>query len=422
MAVNIIDAPMGFGKTSAMINYMNEHRDKHYVFVTPYLDEGVRVRDACEELHFQIPESEIMSDTGFYTSKMIDFKKFLRQRDNIVTTHALFERFDLDTLQMIIDGKYTLVMDEVADVANKFDIGPYDTKNITTQHTDVDDNGQLVWKESDREYYGRYLDYKQMCDNGCLWYYHTTSIIKMIPVRIFEAFDDIFIMTYMFDAQLHRCYFDLFGIQYDKMYVYGNSPSTYHISNTPRTYEMPGLRDKITIYEDKLNVVGYEWYALSSGWYESSDEKSNIRAIKNASTNYLRHVASAGSSSALWTCFKTKQKPWENHAKEPTPYFTPKSYASSFLACNARATNEYRHKNVLVYPINRFMNPEVKNFFLQKGVEVDESKWALSEMIQWIWRGAIRDGKHIDIYIPSRRMRTLLEQWIAEVSMLQPAA
>ena len=90
MAVNIIDAPMGFGKTSAMINYMNEHRDKHYVFVTPYLDEGVRVRDACEELHFQIPESEVISDTGFYTSKLIDFKKFLRQRDNIVTTHAQF--------------------------------------------------------------------------------------------------------------------------------------------------------------------------------------------------------------------------------------------------------------------------------------------------------------------------------------------
>lgn len=37
-------------------------------------------------------------------------------------------------------------------------------------------------------------------------------------------------------------------------------------------------------------------------------------------------------------------------------------------------------------------------------------------MIQWIWRTAIRDGKEIDIYVPSRRMRELLEQWIEEVS------
>lgn len=422
MAVKIIDAPMGFGKTSAMINYMNDAPSKHYVFVTPYLDEGKRVQDACQELSFKIPESEEIGDTGFYTSKMIDFKQFLRQRENIVTTHALFERFDLETLQLILDGKYTLIMDEVADVANKYDISPYDTQNITTQHTDVDDNGQLIWKESGREYYGRYLDYKQMCDNGCLWYYHNTSLIDMIPVRIFDAFEDIFIMTYMFDAQLHRCYFDMFGIQYEMMYVYGESLDTYHISDEPRSYAMPWLKDKIHVYDGKLNVVGYDWYSLSSGWYEEANRNASLKAIKNSTTNYFRHISSAGNAAALWTCFKVKQKPWEKDKKDPPPYFTPKSYASSFLSCNARATNAYRHKSVLAYPINRFMNPEVKNFFLKRDIEVDESKWALSEMIQWIWRSAIRDGKEIWIYVPSRRMRNLLEQWIAEVSMLQPAA
>ena len=44
--------------------------------------------------------------------------------------------------------------------------------------------------------------------------------------------------------------------------------------------------------------------------------------------------------------------------------------------------------------------------------EIDENKYALSEMIQWIWRSAIRNGEDIYIYIPSRRMRDLLLEWL----------
>jgi len=40
-------------------------------------------------------------------------------------------------------------------------------------------------------------------------------------------------------------------------------------------------------------------------------------------------------------------------------------------------------------------------------------------MIQWIWRSAIRDGKEIWVYIPSRRMRELLKKWLLELSSLE---
>lgn len=43
-----------------------------------------------------------------------------------------------------------------------------------------------------------------------------------------------------------------------------------------------------------------------------------------------------------------------------------------------------------------------------------EEQFALSEMIQFIWRSAIRDNKPIKLYIPSVRMRNLLEKWIEE--------
>ena len=38
----------------------------------------------------------------------------------------------------------------------------------------------------------------------------------------------------------------------------------------------------------------------------------------------------------------------------------------------------------------------------------------MSEMLQFLWRSAIREGKEINVYIPSIRMRKLLEQWIKD--------
>ena len=43
---------------------------------------------------------------------------------------------------------------------------------------------------------------------------------------------------------------------------------------------------------------------------------------------------------------------------------------------------------------------------------VDEDGYALSEMIQFIWRSAIRNNEPIYCYIPSKRMRDLLQGYI----------
>ena len=62
------------------------------------------------------------------------------------------------------------------------------------------------------------------------------------------------------------------------------------------------------------------------------------------------------------------------------------------------------------------MNVGEKIFYKSAGIEVDEDAYALSTMIQWIWRSAIRDGHEIYIYVPSKRMRELLLDWVQQVS------
>ena len=62
------------------------------------------------------------------------------------------------------------------------------------------------------------------------------------------------------------------------------------------------------------------------------------------------------------------------------------------------------------------MNVGEKTFYYAHGIEADDDIYALSIMVQWIWRSAIRDGDEIYIYVPSKRMRELLIGWIDQTS------
>ena len=88
------------------------------------------------------------------------------------------------------------------------------------------------------------------------------------------------------------------------------------------------------------------------------------------------------------------------------------AYYSTFLAHSSKATNAYADRTCLLYMINRMMAPGISSFFAMRGYEIEPDRWALSEMIQWIWRGAIRKGQPICLFVPSYRMRKLLLDWL----------
>ena len=110
----------------------------------------------------------------------------------------------------------------------------------------------------------------------------------------------------------------------------------------------------------------------------------------------------------MWTTLKGG----ENKKDKIRIALTGKGYARGFVPVNSRATNEYKNKNCCVYLVNRFINPIDKGFFEDKNVSVNENLWSLSELIQWLFRSAIRDDKEINLYIPSKRMRNLLISWL----------
>ena len=42
----------------------------------------------------------------------------------------------------------------------------------------------------------------------------------------------------------------------------------------------------------------------------------------------------------------------------------------------------------------------------------DKDLWALSNMIQFVFRSRLRKGEPINLYVPSRRRRELFKRWL----------
>ena len=404
--VYVVDEIMGRGKSWAAINYINSHKDEKILYITPYLSELTeRIIPNCPDRDF------VMPDNTKYGTKTRHLKVLINKGRNVASTHALFSLFDEELIDICRNQGYTLIMDEVSNVVEKYTMNDEDAKTLLEKYVDVDEETKLLkWKLRYQNYNGgKYSKERRLCDMNCLAKYNDDIMIWLFPVQAFNAFNKVYILTYMFDAQIQRYYYDYYKLDYTYKYIEGDNIKDYKFSEIKSVAnDLPDFSKLIHICDnDKLNSIGDLTTDLSKTWYMRNCQEGNtaIKKLKNNMFNYFHNIMKSPTGNNLWTCFKDYKQ-----------YISGKSYGRGYIPSNLRATNDYRNRNVLAYPINKYFNIFIKNFFLQNGVTVDEDGYALSEMLQWIWRSAIRDGKEIYIYIPSRRMRELLQKWVIDNS------
>jgi len=78
------------------------------------------------------------------------------------------------------------------------------------------------------------------------------------------------------------------------------------------------------------------------------------------------------------------------------------------------ATNNYDKKRNLAYLVSIHYNPIIRHWFEEHNSKINDDDLALSQMLQWVFRSAIRkkDGGNINLLIMSSRMRILFETWL----------
>lgn len=419
MKVTVIDSIMGSGKTTSLINMMNENTEEKFIYITPYRDEIDRVIDNCPNRYFETPKNFDKINLKTCT-KYEDLIKIIEQDINVVSTHALFQTFDENIIRVLKEHRYTLILDEVAQVVEEINISSDDIRMLINDGViTVNENKRIIWLNDN--YDGEFIKYKESFKNGEVYLYGDSVIIWCFPCEIFNCFDKVIISTYLFRGQLQCYYFQVNNIEFEYKSavksINDKGEYEFNIVDYMEEYDYKSLSKLINVYEGKLNAVGEDKDGrkkpLSSTWYKEANSEK-LKLVQNNTYNYFRHVCNKKSNEVLWTVFKFRAETPETKNNRMTK-IKPNGYNKSFESCNCRATNNYRDRDTVAYLINRYNSPVIINFFKDRGAEIDEDAFALSEMLQFIWRTAIRDGKTINVYIPSKRMRTLLKDWLKQI-------
>lgn len=398
---------MGTGKSSAAINYMNDNKDTKFIYITPYLDEAARIKEGCPDLRFVEPSAKIR-EYGF--RKYQHTMALIKEGRNISTTHQSFVRYTQDTLDDIKEQGYCLIVDEsvstlesaefhIADLQLALDAGYVAEEGDEYVLINDEYNGSAL-REMFNLLKSRRL-IRLRSEYGEKLFYWT------LPSELLTSFRDVYILTYLFEGQSLYYFMQMYNLSYERIGIRRGGDGSYHFCEDPDYVPdyVANLPDMIDILDnDRMNAVGDSRFALSASWYDR-DER-NPEVIRKNMTNYFNNICKdVPADRKLWGTFKGVKHSIQG-----------KGYTNAFLNFNTRATNAHRDKNCLAYPINIYMNVGEKMFYKLHGLEVDEEAYALSIMIQWIWRSEIRTGEKIRLYIPSRRMRELLIGWMYETS------
>ena len=405
LIVKVCDALCGSGKTVSCINMINENTDKRYIFITPYLEEVERIKARCVSRHFVSPERKYVN--GY--SKLNDIHNLLRNGYNIASTHALFSCYTEETKELIRERGYTLVLDEVIDLFQPVNLDAGDIKMLLRKNIAQRKDHEILW--DDDEYDGvLFSEIMQMSKSRNLIDYDGTFFFWAVPVDVFQCFQDAYVLTYLFEYQMQKYFFDIHKITYELIGTRREN-DTYRFCRLEEMNRRIDLRDTIHIlHNERMNRIGAANFSLSAGWYERKSQepgKPKICELKNNLYNVFRHIFKSVPEKKMWTTLNKYRSSLRG-----------KGYSNGFVSFNKRATNDYIDRKYLAYCVNVFMQPWVKNYLIKLGAkDIDQDMYALSVLVQWIFRSAIRKGEDVWLYLPSKRMRYLLEQWLDNLAL-----
>lgn len=158
--ITVIDAIMGAGKSTYIINeIINKNPQYRYICVLPTLKE-------CER-YTKFTKADTYEPQR-YGTKSIDLRRLIANGKNIVTTHALIQNIDADTMALLEKSNYILIIDECLDVVHQYErnFKSSDLKSIfNDNYVITDEQGYLIWNnEKEQHYDGRWNDIKQLCN------------------------------------------------------------------------------------------------------------------------------------------------------------------------------------------------------------------------------------------------------------------
>lgn len=416
----VYDALCGSGKTTKVKQYMLDNPNERFIYISPFLKEsyklaGITYTEESDEVvpnlntlsgFIEYDESNPLSRLKFKYpdrkkgrgSKETSLSYLMSEIYNITSTHQLFTHMGINSL--VGADQYTLIIDEALSVYEESNtIGKSEVKkliNIGILYLDEDG----ITLRFDRDKFGVDSDYDgdkvegtayeslaTMCDLSQLLLIDGKTLVWEMSADMLRKFKKVIICTYLFEGQLFASYLKKHGINY-KIDSFGKKPEDVkHLFNV--------------VDDEHLNSIGADTFSLSKSFFEKLGTKTLARNSCRKHLNTVMRKWGAKTNNRLFTCFKADKT-----------IIGDTRYNKNWLPFNCRATNEFRTVENIAYLVNVFPSPTLIKAAHGKDTEFDDDIHALGELLQFLYRGCLREDKPMNIYLPSSRMRNLLFKWL----------
>lgn len=429
--VKVYDAMCGQGKTERIIEEI-AFVNKPVIYISPLLSEVDRIcgfaMDEVEEKIIYDDDGNVMykedhplkdkrfitPKRGYNRNKSDHIKELIINKENISSTHSLFAMMDSECMALLKTSGYMLVIDEDLNVWRKFELEELMTDDseyifdedassgrsrtdslvlnlIENGVIEQDSLGLLHWQEDKMVVNDKkviYYQVKHFCDSHQLLLINDKVVFWELPIGLLNSFSDILIATYFFKAS----YFSVYLKHYDipcEVITFGKKPKD--------------IAHLVNLIEGKINNIGEKPTALSySSLCHRNPNRTEMRDTLNKNlSNFFKNICKSDNSTRLWTTYKSASKSIQSR------------YGKSWLAFSTKATNKYKDCRDVAYLCNNYPNVMLVNIVAKRQEDVfDKDLWALSTMLQFIFRSRLRRGEEINLYIPSKRMRELFKRWL----------
>ena len=426
--VEILDSIMSSGKTTAIIDWMDKNPQEKYIYVSPNLSEVVDRIPNSSKLDFISPSVD-----EFNSTKLEHLNSLLLEGKHICCTHKLYLSMNNFSMDLIASRGYTVILDEEIDVMQSYK--GYSFKDVQWLMKEGyikqnESDGSVDWIKDDELLNSsdhRYFYCKNLCDKKALYLTRfdinsvkakSVMMVTQIPVRLLECAKRVIVLSYLFKGSILDCFLKLKGFEIKDF------------TDVTVEYKRPSyFKDLITVVppEDLKN------FNLTSYWWEhKSTEKDGISKVQNYILRNARKYSNGDNRLVCWTIPKDRAK-GVSTASKTTKLVNPVGYVFSkekicdengenaktvktpcWLAQNTRATNNFAHKTVMIHCYNRYPLQDIASYLEDYNCKLDDDVFALSELLQWAYRGCVRKNQKMTLCIGSKRMYELFQNWINE--------
>ena len=405
--LTIVDYPCGLGKTNALLSILEARPDLLVLVVVQTLSEVDRIISSVPKGRIYAPEGP----GSLHRTKGEQLEPLVHAGRSIVITHNLYERAGILANQGAFSS-YQVIIDEVPNAVSVSDLvlDPVSFKEfyIDPGYFSLREGGLVVmtYKGDDEEARLKQALDERLISNirsGRLYYDGKKHFIQTIPTSLFTHADSVTVLTFLSEGSLFLKFLEKHQIDYR---VLRSSKCNQEFQQRAREnlkiHRMPSL-DKVSF-----------GYSKQTSYKPKSKEVGSIRnALKNLKQ---RDLVGVDLKNLIITCAKQN---WFHRSGSSYNEAKPSLFSidsrmfkgANWLPNTTRGTNDYLHCTHAIYLYEQNANPILLNWLNANDAQF-KSDYSLTEMVQWIWRTRLRRGEPVHVYMPSKRMRGLLQAWL----------